>query len=51
MKNLEYIAIEVLLKLIGGMISLLKKMRRLSEKLMNDYEKRVLGGEDNVRRA
>ena len=42
MKNLEYIAIEVLLKLIGGMIFLLRKMRGLTDRLMDDYERRVL---------
>ncbi len=51
MKNLEYIAIRVLLKLTSGMIFLLKKIKSLTDRLMDDYEKRVLGGEDNVRRA
>lgn len=41
MKNIEYIAIEVLLKLIGGMIFLLRKMRGLTNRLMDDYERRV----------
>ena len=43
MKNIEYIAIEVLLKFIGGMIFLLRKMRSLTDRLMDDYERRVVG--------
>ena len=51
MKQIEYIAIEVLLKLIGGMIFLLRKMRGLTDKLMSRYEKRVLKDEENKKIA
>ena len=43
LKQIEYIAINVLIWLIGWMIFLLTKIRSLTDRLMDDYERRAIG--------